>query len=152
MNTLQTGAPAFNFCTTDQDGQTVKLEDFKGKRLIVFFYPAASTPGCTAQACNLTDNYTALNDAGFSVIGVSADTESKQKKFKEKFGFPFPLLADTDKSVINGFGVWGSKKFMGRTYDGIHRITFLIDAQGIIEQVITKVKTKDHAAQILEML
>jgi thioredoxin-dependent peroxiredoxin len=152
MNTLEQGTPAFNFSGIDQDQNHISLGDYKGKKLIIFFYPAASTPGCTAQACNLTDNYAALSEAGFSILGVSADTPAKQNKFKEKFGFPFPLLADSDKTVINGFGVWGPKKFMGREYDGIHRVTFMISEAGVIEHVISKVKTKDHAAQILAML
>lgn len=149
MNTLKAGDKAFAFDALDQDGNRRTLADYSGKKLIVFFYPAASTPGCTAEACNLTDNYAALQNAGYEILGVSADTASKQKKFQEKYSFPFPLLADTEKSVIQGFGVWGEKKFMGRTYDGIHRVTFLIDENGVIERVIDKVKTKDHAAQIL---
>jgi peroxiredoxin Q/BCP len=149
MNTLKVGDKAFAFDALDQDGNRHTLADYSGKKLIVFFYPAASTPGCTAEACNLTDNYTALQNAGYEILGVSADTAAKQKKFKDKYAFPFPLLADTEKSVIQGFGVWGEKKFMGRVYDGIHRMTFLIDEDGVIERVIQKVKTKDHAAQIL---
>ena len=150
MNTLKEGDRAFAFDALDQDGIRRTLADYNGKKLIVFFYPAASTPGCTAEACNLTDNYEALQKAGYEIIGVSADSASKQKKFQEKYSFPFPLLADTEKSVIQGFGVWGEKKFMGRTYDGIHRVTFLIDENGVISRVIDKVKTKDHAAQILD--
>lgn len=149
MNTLKVGDKAFAFDTFDQDGTRRTLADYAGQKLIVFFYPAASTPGCTAEACNLTDNYSALQQAGYAILGVSADNASKQKKFQEKYSFPFPLLADTEKSVIQGFGVWGEKKFMGRTYDGIHRVTFLIDENGVISRVIDKVKTKDHAAQIL---
>ena len=149
MNTLKVGDKAFAFDVFDQDGTRRTLADYAGQKLIVFFYPAASTPGCTAEACNLTDNYSALQQAGYAILGVSADNASKQKKFQEKYSFPFPLLADTEKSVIQGFGVWGEKKFMGRTYDGIHRVTFLIDENGVISRVIDKVKTKDHAAQIL---
>ena len=149
MNTLKVGDKAFALDALDQDGTRRTLADYAGKKLIVFFYPAASTPGCTAEACNLTDNYSALQQAGYAILGVSADNASKQKKFQEKYAFPFPLLADTEKSVIQGFGVWGEKKFMGRTYDGIHRVTFLIDENGVISRVIDKVKTKDHAAQIL---
>lgn len=151
MNTLKEGDKAFAFDALDQDGNRRTLADYNGKKLIVFFYPAASTPGCTAEACNLTDNYEALQKAGYEIVGVSADTASKQKKFQEKYSFPFPLLADTEKSVIQGFGVWGEKKFMGRTYDGIHRVTFLIDENGLISRVIDQVKTKDHAAQILDL-
>ncbi|MEY2925305.1 MAG: hypothetical protein RLZZ337_1855 [Bacteroidota bacterium] len=149
MNTLKVGDKAFAFDAFDQDGTRRTLADYAGQKLIVFFYPAASTPGCTAEACNLTDNYSALQQAGYAILGVSADNASKQKKFQEKYSFPFPLLADTEKSVIQGFGVWGEKKFMGRTYDGIHRVTFLIDENGVISRVIDKVKTNDHAAQIL---
>jgi len=149
MNTLKVGDKAFAFDALDQDGTRRTLADYAGQKLIVFFYPAASTPGCTAEACILTDNYSALQQAGYAILGVSADNASKQKKFQEKYAFPFPLLADTEKSVIQGFGVWGEKKFMGRTYDGIHRVTFLIDENGVISRVIDKVKTKDHAAQIL---
>ena len=150
MNTLKEGDKAFAFDALDQDGNRRTLADYAGNKLIVFFYPAASTPGCTAEACNLTDNYEALQRAGYEIVGVSADSASKQKKFQEKYSFPFPLLADTEKSVIQGFGVWGEKKFMGRTYDGIHRVTFVIDENGVIYRVIDQVKTKDHAAQILD--
>lgn len=149
MNTLKEGDKVPNFEVNDQDGNPVSMSDYAGKKLVVFFYPAASTPGCTAEACNLRDNYKELQDAGYSLLGVSADTEKKQSNFRNKYEFPFPLLADTDKEVINAFGVWGPKKFMGREYDGIHRMTFLIDEQGVVERVIEKVKTKDHAAQIL---
>jgi peroxiredoxin Q/BCP len=149
MNTLKEGDKVPNFTVNDQDGNPVSLTDYSGKKLVVFFYPAASTPGCTAEACNLRDNYKALQEAGYSLLGVSADTEKKQTNFRNKYEFPFPLLADTEKEVINAFGVWGPKKFMGREYDGIHRKTFLIDENGVVERVIDKVKTKDHAAQIL---
>ncbi|HEA28784.1 MAG TPA: thioredoxin-dependent thiol peroxidase, partial [Leeuwenhoekiella sp.] len=115
-----------------------------------FFYPKASTPGCTAEACNLRDNYKTLQNAGYAILGVSADSQKKQTNFKEKYEFPFPLLADEDKKVIETFGVWGPKKFMGKEYEGINRTTFLIDEKGKVERVISKVKTKDHAAQILE--
>ena len=149
MDTLKQGDAVPNFSVKDEQGNTVSLSDYKGKKLIVFFYPKASTPGCTAEACNLRDNYKALQDKGYELLGVSADSEKKQSNFKNKYEFPFPLLADEDKEVINAFGVWGPKKFMGREYDGIHRKTFLIDENGIVERVIDKVKTKDHAAQIL---
>ncbi len=149
MNTLKKGDKVPNFTVNDQDGNPVSLTDYSGKKLVVFFYPAASTPGCTAEACNLRDNYAQLQAQGYSLLGVSADTEKKQSNFRNKYEFPFPLLADTEKEVINAFGVWGPKKFMGREYDGIHRMTFLIDENGVVDQVIEKVKTKDHAAQIL---
>ena len=149
MKTLQAGDKAPDFKVNDQDGNIISSKDYIGKKWIVFFYPKADTPGCTAEACNLRDNYKELQKQGYELIGVSADNEKNQKKFKEKYHFPFPLLADEDKIVINGFGVWGPKKFMGREYDGINRTTFLINENGIIESVIDKVKTKDHAAQIL---
>ena len=150
MKTLQAGDTVPNFTVNDEAGNSVSLSDYKGKKLIVFFYPKANTPGCTAEACNLRDHYKELQDAGYSLLGVSADSEKKQSNFKNKFDFPFPLLADEDKKVIDAFGVWGLKKFMGREYDGIHRKTFLVNENGVVERVIDKVKTKDHAAQILE--
>ena len=150
MNTLKQGDQVPNFSSKDEQGNIVTLSNFKGKKLIVFFYPKANTPGCTAEACNLRDHYKELKKLGYELLGVSADTSKQQLKFKDKYEFPFTLLADEDKSVIEAFGVWGPKKFMGRTYDGIHRMTFIIDEAGIVERVIDKVKTKDHAAQILE--
>ena len=149
MNTLKVGDTVPNFEVNDQDGNAVKLSDYKGKKLVVFFYPKASTPGCTAEACNLRDNYKELQSQGYEILGVSADSEKRQANFKNKYEFPFPLLADTEREVIEAFGVWGNKKFMGKEYDGIHRKTFLIN-DGVVERVIDKVKTKDHAAQILE--
>ncbi|QNJ98627.1 thioredoxin-dependent thiol peroxidase [Constantimarinum furrinae] len=150
MKTLKEGDKVPNFTTTDQDGNSVSLSDYKGKKLVVFFYPKANTPTCTVEACNLRDHYKELQDAGYEILGVSADTERRQKNFQNKFNFPYPLLADVDKEVIHAFGVWGPKKFMGRNYDGIHRITFLINENGIVERVIDKVKSKQHAAQILD--
>ena len=150
MTHLKVGDKAPNFEAQDQDGNTIKLSDYKGKKLVVFFYPKANTPGCTAEACDLRDHYKELQDAGYSLLGVSADTEKSQRNFSEKFEFPFPLLADVDKEVINAFGVWGPKQFMGKEYDGIHRKTFIIDENGTVERVIDKVKTKEHASQILE--
>ena len=152
MNTLKQGDKVPDFTVNNQDGNPVSLQDYKGKKLIVFFYPKASTPGCTAEACNLTDNYVELQKQGFEILGVSADSEKRQTNFKNKYNFPFPLLADEDKEVINAFGVWGHKKFMGKEYDGIHRKTFLVNENGVVEHVIDKVKTKDHAAQILELV
>jgi len=151
MNTLKVGDKAPNFEVKDQDGKLIKLSDYKGKKLVVFFYPKANTPGCTAEACNLSDNYKELQNQGYEIIGVSADNEKKQSNFRNKFNFQYPLLADVDKEVINAFGVWGLKKFMGREYDGIHRKTFVVSENGIISHVIDKVKTKDHAAQILAL-
>ncbi|MFD2541612.1 thioredoxin-dependent thiol peroxidase [Lacinutrix gracilariae] len=150
MKTLQVGDTVPNFTVNNQDGEAISLSDYKGKKLIVFFYPKASTPGCTAEACNLRDNYKVLQDQGYELLGVSADSEKRQTNFKNKYEFPFPLLADEEKEVINAFGVWGEKKFMGKVYDGIHRKTFIVDENGVVARVIDKVKTKDHAAQILE--
>ena len=150
MKTLNTGSVVPSFETQDQDQNRVTNKDLIGKKSIVFFYPRANTPGCTAEACNLRDHYKTLQDKGYQLFGVSADSSKKQKSFADKYDLPFPLLADEDKSVINAFEVWGPKKFQGREYDGIHRTTFLIDEEGKVEKVISKVKTKDHAAQILE--
>ncbi len=149
MNTLKEGDTVPNFTSVDQDGNSVQLSDYKGKKLIVFFYPKANTPGCTAEACNLRDHYKELQEEGYELLGVSADSQRKQSNFKNKYDFPFPLLADEDKEVINAFGVWGRKKFMGREYDGIHRKTFVVNGEGVVTRVIDKVKTKDHAAQLL---
>jgi peroxiredoxin Q/BCP len=150
MNTLQVGDKVPNCISSDQNGNTVTLSDFKGKKLVVFFYPAASTPTCTVEACNLRDHYKELQDAGYEILGVSKDTERKQKNFSDKYEFPFPLLADTEREVLEAFGVWGTKKFMGRTFDGIHRKTFVINEEGIVLKVIDKVKSKEHASQILD--
>ena len=150
MNTLQVGDKVPGFVSKDQDGNVISLADYSGKKLIVFFYPKASTPGCTAEACNLRDNYKELQSQGFELIGVSADSEKRQTNFRNKYEFPFPLLADEDHTVINTFGVWGPKKFMGREYDGIHRKTFVINEEGVVVKVIDKVKTKDHAAQLID--
>ncbi len=150
MTTLQKGDQAPSFSGKDQDGKPHSLADYKGKKLVVFFYPKANTPGCTAEACDLRDNYERFTANNYALLGVSADSAVAQGKFKAKFEFPFPLLADEDKSVIQAFGVWGPKKFMGKEYDGIHRTTFVIDEAGIIDEVITEVKTKAHAAQILK--
>lgn len=149
MTTLQPGDKAPKFSAKDQDGNLHKLEDYSGKKLVVFFYPKASTPGCTAEACNLRDNWETFKAQGYAILGVSADSQKRQQNFKEKYELPFPLIADADKEVIEAFGVWGPKKFMGKEYDGIHRTTFVIDEDGKIRDVITKVKTKEHASQIL---
>lgn len=149
MNKLKVGDKVPDFLSKDQDGTIIKLSDYKGQKLIMFFYPRANTPGCTAEACNLRDNYSALKAEGYELLGVSEDSSRKQSNFKNKYDLPFPLLADEDHTVINTFGVWGPKKFMGREFDGLIRTTFVIDEQGIVERVIDKVKTKDHAAQLL---
>ena len=150
MEMLKVGDKAPNFKAIDQHEKTVKLSDFAGKKLVVFFYPKASTPGCTVEACNLRDNYQTFLAQNYEVVGVSADSVKRQANFANKQELPFSLLADEDKKVIEAFGVWGPKKFMGKEYDGIHRTTFIIDENGIIEEVIAKVKTKEHTAQILK--
>jgi thioredoxin-dependent peroxiredoxin len=150
MTTLKKGDKAPNFSGTDQDGKTHTLADYTGKKLVVFFYPKADTPGCTAEACDLRDNFEQFKANNYSLLGVSADSAKAQTKFKDKYKFQFPLLADEDKKVIEAFGVWGPKKFMGKEYDGIHRTTFIIDEKGIIDEVILDVKTKVHASQILK--
>ena len=150
MNTLKVGEKVPSFLVNDHLGNPQSLDQYKGSKVVVFFYPKANTPGCTAEACDLRDHYTELTKAGYILLGVSADNEKLQKNFVDKFNFPFPLLADTEKEVINAFGVWGLKKFMGKEYDGIHRKTFIVDENGYVEHVIDKVKTKEHAAQILD--
>ena len=149
MTSLKIGDKAPQFEAKDQEGNTVKLTDYAGKKLVLFFYPKASTPGCTSEACDLRDNYQSFLAKGYDVLGVSADSGKKQQNFINKNELPFPLLADEDKAVIEAFNVWGPKKFMGKEYDGIHRTTFVIDEKGIIEDIILKVKTKAHALQIL---
>jgi thioredoxin-dependent peroxiredoxin len=150
MTKLQKGDKAPDFSGFDQDNKFHQLEDYAGKKLVVFFYPKADTPGCTAEACDLRDNFERFQANNYELLGVSADSAKAQGKFKTKYNFPFPLIADEDKSVIEAFGVWGPKKFMGRDYDGIHRTTFVINEEGIIDEVISDVKTKAHAAQILK--
>ena len=151
MTTLKIGDKAPNFKAIDQDENTISLADFKGKKLVLFFYPKASTPGCTMEACNLSDNYNRFIEQGYDVLGVSADSSKRQLNFKNKYGFPYNLLADENKAVINAYGVWGPKKFMGKEYDGIHRTTFVISEDGLIEDIIIKVKTKAHTSQILNL-
>ncbi|WP_092910605.1 thioredoxin-dependent thiol peroxidase [Algoriella xinjiangensis] len=150
MKMLKVGDKVPDFKGVDQDDNVISYQDYAGKKLVVFFYPKASTPGCTAEACDLRDNENALKAQGYHVIGVSADSVKRQKNFAEKNSLPFPLIADENHDVLNAFGVWGPKKFMGREFDGIHRTTFIIDENGIITDVIEKVKTKEHANQILE--
>jgi peroxiredoxin Q/BCP len=147
---LKVGDNLPHFSCLDDKGNLVTQEDFKGKNVVLFFYPRANTPGCTAQACNLSENYEMLTKAGYTIYGVSADQVKHQASFSNKFGFPYPLLADTERALINSFGVWGLKKFMGKEYEGILRTTFVINKDSIIEKVIEKVKTKDHTSQILD--
>lgn len=148
---LQPGTPAPDFTVQDQNGQTVSLHDFKGKKVVLYFYPKDDTPGCTAEACNIRDNFSVLQKKGVVILGVSADSVKSHKKFEEKYALPFPLLADTDRQIVEAYDVWGEKKFMGRTFLGIHRVTFLIDEEGRIAHVIDKVDTKNHTAQIMEL-
>ena len=147
---LREGDQLPDFSGLNHLGEPVSHENYAGKKLIVFFYPRANTPGCTAEACNLRDNYAKLKAQGYELLGVSADNTKKQASFSAKYSFPYPLLADENLSTIKAFGVWGPKKFQGKEYEGIIRTTFVIDESGIIVRVINKVKTKDHAAQILE--
>lgn len=146
---LEVGTKAPTFSGITEKNETINLSDFKGKKVVLFFYPKDNTPGCTAEACNLRDNYSDLKSKGFELIGVSADSVKKHQNFSEKYELPFPLIADTEMEVIKAFDVWGPKKFMGKEYDGIHRTTYVIDENGIISHRFDKVKTKDHAAQIL---
>lgn len=150
MTTLKIGDKAPDFSGIDQNGSTVQLKDFKGKKVVLFFYPKASTPGCTAEACDLQNNMERFVAQNYQVIGVSADSQKRQLNFAIKNNLQYPLIADEDKVIINAYGVWGPKKFMGREFDGIHRTTFIINEDGFIEDIIAKVKTKEHAQQILK--
>lgn len=146
---LQIGDKAPDFAIPDQDGLVHKLSDYAGRNLVIYFYPKDDTPGCTAQACNLRDNYYELRQKGYEVIGVSVDSEKSHQKFIQKFELPFTLLADTEKKMVEDYGVWQEKSMYGRKYMGVMRYTFVIDEQGIIQDIITKVDTKDHARQIV---
>lgn len=150
MNLLKIGDNAPDIDAKDHNGKRITLADFLGKKVILYFYPKDNTPGCTMESCNLRDNYESLKVQGYEVIGISADSEQTHQKFISRFKLPFRLIADTEKKVLNDYGVWGEKKFLGRTYQGIHRTTFVISENGVIENIITKVKTKDHSKQILE--
>lgn len=149
MTKLKEGDKAPEFTAQDQSGNNISLADYKGSKVILYFYPKDNTPGCTAEACNLRDNYEALLEKGFKIIGVSADSLKSHQNFTEKYDLPFPLIPDKEKEIINKYGVWGPKKFMGREYEGINRMTFIISEDGKIEKVFEKVKTKDHTNQIL---
>ena len=146
---LKIGDKIPNINVTTHKGDSINLSDLKGKKIVLFFYPRANTPGCTAQSCNLNDNYSRLTSQGYEVVGVSPDTVEKQNKFADKFGFKYNLLADDSRELIDAFGVWGKKKFRGNEYEGVHRTTFIISEEGIIEKVIDKVNTKDHTDQII---
>jgi peroxiredoxin Q/BCP len=150
MTTLKEGEKAPVFEGVDQNGQKVSLKDFKGKKVILYFYPKDDTPGCTAQACNLRDNYSELISKGFHVVGISTDSVKSHKKFEDKYTLPFPLIADEDKKIVDQYGVWGEKQFMGKTYMGTHRTTFLIDEKGKIKKIIAKPDTKNQTQQVLE--
>jgi len=149
MTHLKEGDKAPELNINDQNGKLHVLANYLGKKVIIYFYPKDATPCCTVQACNLRDNYSTLQKQGYEVIGISADTEKSHQKFIKKKQLNFNLLADVNKEVLNRYGVWGEKKFMGKTYDGIHRTTFVINEKGIIEKIITDVKTKDHTNQII---
>jgi peroxiredoxin Q/BCP len=150
MKHLKVGDQAPEFTSKDQNGNAVSLSDFAGKKVVIYFYPKDDTPGCTAQACNIRDNYSELQNEGIVILGVSADDEAKHQKFINKHELPFTLLADTDKELLNLYGVWGEKKFMGKVYDGIHRTTFILNEDHTIRSIIEKPKTKDHTREILE--
>lgn len=150
MTELVEGSKAPVFEGIDQDGRKVSLNDFQGKKVVLYFYPKDDTPGCTAQACNLRDNYQQLIDLGFQVIGVSTDDVKSHKKFEKKFQLPFPLIADEDKKIVEQYNVWGEKNFMGRNFMGTIRTTFLIDEAGIIKKIITKPDTKNQTQQVLD--
>lgn len=151
-NTLQKpelGVPAPDFTLPDQDGKSVSLKDFRGKTVVVYFYPKAMTPGCTTQACGIRDSKAAYDEQSIVVLGLSPDPVARLQKFKDKEGLNFTLLSDEDHQVAERYGVWGLKKFMGREYDGIHRTTFIIDGQGVLRQILAKVKTKTHHEEVL---
>lgn len=151
MAQLKEGMKAPWFAGTDQNGTEIKLSDYTGKKVVLYFYPKDNTPGCTAEACNLRDNHDTLLNMGYAVIGVSSDSEKSHKNFAEKYSLPFPLIADTDKKIIKDYGVWQEKSLYGRSYMGIARTTFVIDEEGNIEKIIGKVETKSHAEQIFKM-
>lgn len=150
MSSLKEGSKAPAFKGTDEQGNTIALKDYKGKKLVLFFYPKDNTPTCTTEVCNLRDNYSALQKEGYELVGVSADSAKKHQNFIKKFDLPFPLIADTETEIIKSYGVWGEKQMFGKKYEGIFRTTFVIDEKGKIEKIIDKVKAKDHAAQILD--
>jgi len=152
MTPLQVGQPAPSFQGVDQNGNFVQLSDFQGKKVVLYFYPKDDTPGCTAEACDFRDHHDALLAQGIQVIGVSADSVKSHLKFADKYRLNFPLIADEDRRIIEAYGVWGKKKFMGREYDGIHRETFVIDENGTLAAVLTKVETKASTAQIRSVL
>ena len=149
MNVLKVGDTAPDFSCKNQHGDIISLSSMIGKKVVLFFYPKANTPGCTAEACNLNDNYNRFKSDGYEVVGVSADSEKVQKNFSDKFSFDYSLLCDVDKKIISSYGAWGQKKMYGKEYMGIIRKTIIIDEYGKIERIIEKVKTKEHSSQIL---
>ena len=149
MTTLKEGQKAPAFKGKDQNGNTVSLSDFKGQKVVLYFYPEDDTPTCTVQACNLRDNFSVLKKNGFVVLGISPDEEKKHKKFEAKYGLPFILIADPKHTIIDKYGVWGEKQLYGRNYMGLHRTTFLIDEKGIIRKIILKPKSKQHSEEII---
>jgi thioredoxin-dependent peroxiredoxin len=152
MTQLKEGAKAPMFKGKDQDGKWVSLDDFKGKKVVLYFYPKDDTPGCTAEACNLRDNYDDLLTRGFAIVGVSPDDEKSHAKFKSRFELPFSLIADPEAKILNAYGVWGEKNMYGKKYMGVLRTTFILDETGSILKIISKVNTGDHTRQILEEL
>ena len=149
MSEIKEGMSAPQFSGVDQEGKTISLANYKGKKVVLYFYPKDNTPGCTVEACNLRDHNKLFLKSGYQIIGVSADSVASHDKFAKRFGLPFPLIADTDKIICNLYGVWGEKKFLGKTFNGIKRTTFVIDENGIIEKIIEKVNTSAHTSQIL---
>jgi len=147
---IKEGSTAPAFKTTDAKGETVSLKDLRGQKVVLYFYPKDDTPGCTKEACSFRDAFSQFKKKGIAVLGVSPDKEASHQKFITKYKLPFTLLADTDKSIAEAYGVWGEKKFMGRTYMGVHRTTFLIDEKGKIKKIFEKVKPEDHANEVLE--
>lgn len=152
MITLKKGDKAPVFSGKDQDGNDIKLSDFAGKKVVLFFYPKDNTSGCTAEACNLRDNYALLKTEGFNLLGISPDSEKSHKGFISKHHLPFPLIADTEKKILNDYGIWQEKKMYGRSYMGVIRTTYIINGKGIIEKIIEKVDTKNHTNQIFEKI
>jgi thioredoxin-dependent peroxiredoxin len=152
MALLKVGDKAPDFISKNQNGDEIRLQDFEGKKLILYFYPKDNTPGCTAEACDLRDNYNMWLSKGYKVLGVSPDSEKSHQKFIEKYDLPFDLLSDTDKVILKDYGAWGEKKMYGKTYEGVLRTTYVIDENGTIEQVFSKVKTKEHTEQILAQI
>jgi len=152
MKRLKVGDVAPDFIGLDEHGEVRSLKQYKGKKLAIYFYPKDNTPGCTNQACNLRDHFEELTSSKLALIGISADSVTMHQKFSSKLKLPFPLIADVDMKIINGYGVWGPKKFMGREYDGIHRTTFIIDEHHVIMGIIEKPKTKYHAEEILQII